>query len=144
MSANAVSSNRDSRRSSHRHTINGDLLEPRSLIEGGNRLSLVLINLKNFFQLHEIKYFFDVGVDVADSQVNPRGLAFLAKQNQLANHCRGHEIDVFQIDQNLVVVALLDQVDQILTKILNSCFINDPNVLKVNQQNIFFNPGQQS
>lgn len=120
------------------------LLEPGFLVEGRDRLGFILIHLENFFQLHQIEHFFDIRVNVANPQVDIGCLALLAEQDQFSDHRRGHKVYVFEVDQNLVVIARFEQVDQFLAKILNSGFINNPDILKVNQQNILFESGQQS
>ena len=109
------------------------LLEPGLLVESGNSLSFVFVDFEDLLQLHQIEYFLDVRVDVADSQINTGGIALFPEQDQLADHCRRHEIDIFQIDQDLVLIPLLNQIDQFLAQALNGRFVNNPDVLEIDQ-----------
>jgi hypothetical protein len=130
--------NRNEIRASNQKT-GGDLSgKPALFIDVFQRGFFGFVDGEYFAKLHQIKHLFDVFVDVTHPQRNFGGFAFLAEQYQLADHRGGHKTHVLKIQNDFAVIRIVDQIRQLLPEAIDSGLINDPNILKIRQQNAVF------
>jgi hypothetical protein len=103
----------------------------------------VCVDLENFSKFHQIENFFNIGIDIAKSQIDISRLAVLSKQNQFADHGRGHKADILKIQNDLFVFGIICQFRQLLAQSADARFIDDANILKISDQDIFVNSSHE-
>ena len=111
------------------------LAEPTLVGQFRHGSFFISVDVEHLLQTHQIENFSYVLVDAAKTQLDLLALAGIATIDHLADHGRRHKTDVLKIESNFLVGAIAGKLKQLLTDRLDSTFVDQADVLKIDNQN---------
>jgi hypothetical protein len=109
-------------------TTRGGLINHIGSFETRGCVFDIVENVEQLIEPSDDKDFFDLIVDVAQSELTPLLFDLVVDRDQLTQGGRGKVLDVLEIQQDLWLIGVVDQLGDLITDLLNGRLFKDISV----------------